>query len=610
MLDPSTFDKVPLEDLLDVVIDRIDKTAGKWTTDKLDAIERRLQIAAAMIRGARNALQPINRLPPELLAIIFLMRQEHLPSFLPIPCVGIYRPRHYRDWLKVLHVCRHWRAITATYTRLWATIDTDLDPATFIRRSSKAPLTVYVGIRSGKINQSDLEIILRQTRRIRELHIDAFKWQTSAAPLYELLKKPAKSLLSLTILIDGDRNSTPHDLPTLFRGRMPRLKQLCLEHISTWPKTHFQNLTHVCLYRQDRAFRPCTNDFLDFLEGCPLLEELALIDAGPTRSTAGDVPAVFSHRVVPLNHLRELNYGSLGYALPITRLLSHLALPASASMYFWGAPLQLPTEELSQLIPDKPSHLHNLCNIKECRLIRSLLSVGSSYQLVAVVDSVIYICGLFSPPEVVGMISHYPLNDVDTLVIEERLLNSFSNITTTMWKDIFGYFPNLTYLRLRPYCLPSPTRNILSALYPTQNPAGSASEIICPLLRSVQIEGGDDAVPAAYIALLAGARREEGSPITDLKISSFDPRSLRPKPPPLSLRSSSPSTHSSASNASDSDSDDLPAGEEDVNILKEHIPNVEVLKKQDVVGMFPPRWPTRAHMWHLEHTNRRAMARW
>ncbi|PBK61510.1 hypothetical protein ARMSODRAFT_1089683 [Armillaria solidipes] len=610
MLDPSTFDKVSLEDLLDAVIDRIDKTARKWTTDKLDAIERRLQIAAAMIRGARNSLQPINRLPPELLAIIFLMRQQHLPSFLPIPCVSVYKQRHHRDWLKVLHVCRHWRAITATYARLWATIDSNLDPATFIRRSSTAPLTVYVGIRNGKINQPDLEIILRQTRRIRELHIDAFKWQTSATPLYELLKKPAKSLLSLTILIDGDRNSTPHDLPTLFSGRMPRLRQLCLEHISTWPKNHFQNLTHVCLYRQDREFRPCTNDFLDFLEGCPLLEELALIDAGPTRSTAGDVPAVLSHRVVPLDHLRELNCGSLGYALPITRLLSHLALPASAAMYFWGAPLQLPTEELSQLIPDNRSHLQNLRNIKECRLIRSLLSVGSSYQLVAVVDSVIYICGLFSPPEVVGMISHYPLNDVETLVIEERLLNSFSNITTAMWRDIFGYFPNLTYLRLRPYCLPSPTRSILSALYPAQNPVGRASDVVCPLLTSVQIEGGDDAVPAAYIALLAGARREEGSPIVDLKISSFDPRRLRPKPPPHSSRSSSPSTHSSMSSASDSDSDDLPAGEEDITILKEHVPNVQVLKKQDVVGMFPPRWPTRAHMWHLEHTNRRAMARW
>ncbi|KAI0686652.1 hypothetical protein BC835DRAFT_1220195, partial [Cytidiella melzeri] len=70
------------------------------------------------IRYVRNRLAPVNRLPPELLGVIFEHTMNpHLPATAILPKEMECR------WPVVQSVCRHWR-YTAVHTPvLWSYVD-------------------------------------------------------------------------------------------------------------------------------------------------------------------------------------------------------------------------------------------------------------------------------------------------------------------------------------------------------------------------------------------------------------------------------------------------------------------------------------------------------
>ncbi|KAK0448431.1 uncharacterized protein EV420DRAFT_1252766, partial [Desarmillaria tabescens] len=88
----------------------------------------------------------------------------------------------------------------------------------------------------------------------------------------------APNLVRLSLLMNKEPRfiGLQPALHKLFNDEMPRLKQLCLGYFTSWPKGYFTNLTHLCLYDQDRSSRPSTSNFLDILESSPQLETLAL----------------------------------------------------------------------------------------------------------------------------------------------------------------------------------------------------------------------------------------------------------------------------------------------------------------------------------------------
>ncbi|KAF8206587.1 hypothetical protein K438DRAFT_1963598 [Mycena galopus ATCC 62051] len=90
-----------------------------FNVSELEMMDRALQNASAKLRGMRNSVQPINRLPPELLAYIFSETQLRLPSFLPAPVqINQYRDPYITSdryqWIVLLEVCRHWRGVIAS----------------------------------------------------------------------------------------------------------------------------------------------------------------------------------------------------------------------------------------------------------------------------------------------------------------------------------------------------------------------------------------------------------------------------------------------------------------------------------------------------------------
>ena len=88
---------------------------------------------------------------------------------------------------------------------------------------------------------------------------------------------PELETLSITSDVgweDGDDGSGPQmRLRALFKGGLPRLRQLFIPEYTPWPNNDFKNLTLLCLYNQS-ALEEELPELLQMLRGSPNLEEL------------------------------------------------------------------------------------------------------------------------------------------------------------------------------------------------------------------------------------------------------------------------------------------------------------------------------------------------
>ncbi|KAJ6505926.1 hypothetical protein DFH09DRAFT_283822 [Mycena vulgaris] len=537
-------------------------------------MERGLQIAAARLRGMRNSMQPINRLPPELLSQIFSQTQVHLPSFLPLPSTGIhdYSTLDWCNWLFLLQVCRHWRGVIASSPTLWSTVCSSTNPLEFIRRSHGADLTVYLGVRYQGFPPPLVDALAPHTWRFKEFHMLA-EGPDDVLKL-RLFSSPAPRLESLLIDVVAGQNDLSSALPPVFAGRMPKLRQLALGYFTSWPKGYFHNLASVCLYHQKENSWPSTSEFLDFLESSPRLEELSLVRGGPMRSSGADV-APLSGRHIPLRRLQRLNIGDWPSAFTISRLLSHLSLPRKTELYIWGNIFR-DQEDVGSLLPSDTSHLLNLKGIKEWYFCRQTDASYITFKLIAVVDSTLYMTGSFHPTQIYpSAISRYPLSKVKSLTLREDP-TQFRRLQVHEWRAILRLVPALQSLAILAEGSPQCTRAVISALRP---PKSFQPLLVCPMLKTVDITEELD-LPFLHICTLTAERLACGAPKIDFTFRGcLRPRRAFPAVP------------------YDSDSDsELEYGFESMG-PGTHMQSVEYVKVEGPVRMAPLTWPTSAYKW-------------
>ncbi|KAJ7576131.1 hypothetical protein C8J56DRAFT_973165 [Mycena floridula] len=485
-------------------------------------MEARLQVATALLRGLRNKLLPIHRLPPEVLTNIFTMTQRVPPSFCPweAELEGLdSAKRPY--WLSLLTVCRHWRGIIATSAHMWSCVDNRFDPEIFLKRSRSALLNVHLISlpHDPPAPPTMLQILGKHIQRFAQLHITAEN-EPLIFPL--LMSKPAPQLFSLSINNAYSAavpwHMTTDVLPPIFQGKMPLLKQLSLKGFSSWPTGYFHGLTHLYLHGQSDASRPTTSGFLDFLEHSPELEILTLSNAGPTRDNISDTPSAAVTRFLPLPRLKVLNFESWK-PFAISRLLSHFDISQDCELYIigWSNTALLSSQEtLGSILPPELSRLKNLRNLQECRI--SLISGWSSlFDHIAVVGNVLHFCGRFSFSQLIPMTVQYPVQQIRRLRIHDsRSLNNHL-ISHDPWKEILAGFPALRHLEIdvgpRTQGL---TKDIIIGL-DSQN----GSSMICPRLKTVQIEN-EKVLPGLRIQSLAETRATHGAPLRRLRVYSSE----------------------------------------------------------------------------------------
>jgi len=275
------------------------------------------------LKARLNCGTTINRLPPELLLHVFqILQQEIIDVFSYFP-PSFSRHTAVAPLIRITAVCRHWRNLALSSRSLWKcwqvpdfTVRAISFAQEIFSRSSPLPFCLQLGKSLGvPANEATTEyaaLLEKAPERVEALHIQSY------GPMEHL----TQSLPNLTCLhledIEGRYITLFLDKPLFLN-----LKRFSLKNFYVIPEIPIATLTHLSLANE--VWRSELDEFLGFLGGFPLLEELHLHDVGP----AIDEPLPeASLQQVPLNALRLFNmqgYTSDGYPL---QLLHHLHTPS------------------------------------------------------------------------------------------------------------------------------------------------------------------------------------------------------------------------------------------------------------------------------------------
>lgn len=555
----------------------------------------------ASLRGYRNSLLPIHRLPPELLTEIFRLTMSSPESFCPwfeydhVP----KPPPKVQNW-SLLHVCRHWRGIMATSPNLWSTVDSLCHPESFLKRAGGAPHRIFISD-GNNITPTLLEALTAEPQRLAEYHV----WGGGGQAIWKLLNAGSAPLLeALTLILNA--GITNPVLPPIFQGNMPRLKKLALSYYTSWPSGYFKGLTHLYLCTQAQT-RPTTSEFLDFLEGSPLLEVLSLDIAGPTRDNISEIPPTPASRFVDLKHLKELNIAGWPTITIIARFLSHLCLPPTTNMYIWGMCLTNIDEDLGLLLPHDPSRLQNLQTIRRLVISRHPAIQHKTPPFVVIENATLHIFGTLSPRHIIPIMSRYPLDKVRRFTIWDSFHGPSDGIPTQVWYDFFQKMPSLRSLHIiRSPSTTGLTRSVVSALLPPHEKKGDKEKtsekttmttmsdddtqphpntILCPHLRTLTIEG-DPKLPTLLLGALAQDRSNRSTPLKKIEITT-------------NKYASTPNDLSPLSSETDNEDKNGMFTTEDVYFLKKHVRDVIFTQKiqHGETVLIPPELGGRLFKW-------------
>ena len=272
--------------------------------------------ALSTIHVSMNTYREINRLPPEVLALI--------PSFLT----------SHKDLVSTTHVCNHWRNTIIASPPLWSsfnneTMDENL-VAAYLDRCGGTPLDVSF---SSALNK-DLQLLVKlvpHSSHIRTMRIPCVRWFHIAEISNAFdASLPLLQDIELSISCDG----SPPRLQRSFLAGATNLVSLNLSDYGVLSDTllHFAipTLTHLTLTFGD--FRiPMVGEILGFLRTLPLIEDLnirAVILLDATEENSG-LPDLFEQ--VDLPCLRKIQFSWVTPRSQYT-LLAHIQCPSDCSI--------------------------------------------------------------------------------------------------------------------------------------------------------------------------------------------------------------------------------------------------------------------------------------
>ena len=272
----------------------------------------------------RNALMPISLIPPEILARVFdLLMLEEPPLF----------GRRNLGWIKVTHVCRHWRQVALDDSSLWARIwgiqtNTKWIPE-MLARAKNAPLDIKLNADKWTSPETLLMIPphLFHTRQLRLYslytpHFDHVREIFSS-------EAPALEHFELTVTTYSPIDCKDLGLNVLFKGHAPRLRAFSLSRlVIPWSLIPRGQLTQLKIAYPDEGFYSPgdLNQLVDLLVNCPALEILTLESCLPSQL------AEFPHdRTIHLSHLSHLHLR--GPTSHIMNMLKVLKIPSSTTLH-------------------------------------------------------------------------------------------------------------------------------------------------------------------------------------------------------------------------------------------------------------------------------------
>ncbi|KAJ7696541.1 hypothetical protein B0H17DRAFT_401316 [Mycena rosella] len=290
----------------------------------MESVEER---QAREARTRENDLAPIARLPPEILADIF------------VRCVPISIPTLHSDlsWLNVTRVTSRWRNVALACPDFWSTLVFSRPKWTpvMLARSKMAALVIRVDLRKEHANSPE-PILINNAARLGTLDIRAPQRYLTTF-VSNLEQADAAPGLHAIKIVNTDTDNLGEGGMWLPRDLFRRTEVVESRKAGAWSGTRlhleccafpwdsgwYTHLTHLHLENINPTQRPTMEGFLAILVASPALQELTVIHCSPTtrHGFAVDLP-----------HLTSLTIKS-DSSSTCARLLGYLVIPPSASVH-------------------------------------------------------------------------------------------------------------------------------------------------------------------------------------------------------------------------------------------------------------------------------------
>ena len=404
-------------------LDRLRSTIQSPSTRaaSLSAIENEIDATRALLTSllmGRNSLTPIFLLPPELLARIF-----HFHALAEPP----WHLANKLGWIKVTHVCRHWRQVALDHASLWARISGFPVSTRWITeqlsRAKSSPLVIEL------LGNPTLETIslfpshLPHTRelRLRGLNMIHFNGIKDLCAL----EAPELEHFELSVSVTKPLTSQDFVGASLFHGKAPKLRTLSLCQVrvpwSFFPRCQFSQLKIVLCEEEwnESSTLASLNQLIDVLTNCPNLEVLVLECC---------LPSILSEHINNRTvHLPRLSHLTLaGSVSRVVRFFEALRIPSSTKLNLHCVAENSLGKEASLLIPLVCNHFNRptLATFRSLKvaishLERSLeITASATAPVSAISPSSVFDSGSeCNPPELsVSFITHFEFRQLEDIL--------------------------------------------------------------------------------------------------------------------------------------------------------------------------------------------------
>jgi hypothetical protein len=403
-------------------------------------------------------LAPIQRLPPEILAAIFLNCME---TKWFNPRYYHFRPRLDKAPLLLGHVCSRWRSITLSTPRLWASFTLTIQPKylkldvplakTWFGRSGTCPLFIKLGS-AGNYNYQDsmrplMEVFLSHCKRWHTVHLDL--------PLPVICSlAPARNRLTClqSLFIDGQWKNTVDTFEYA-----PQLRYVSLaSHIAPSEVKIPWNQLRYCRLGGDRRIESC----LELLRLTPNLEECAvsLLDHLPYPHSPVQLsrlhsihirghPAFLEKLLVPELHEVSIRLSRVPWTAALTSLFLRCSIRKFSVRTIASSILR--DDEMIQVLQASPTLVElELRDHSSCVMTTSFLAQFAYNQS----------SGNLKVPPLVPTLqtlrvdytpSHFDIAEFVDAIQFRMIFDSFKRVEICHTADIAEPFESVTMMRLR-----------------------------------------------------------------------------------------------------------------------------------------------------------------
>ncbi|KAH9848908.1 hypothetical protein C2E23DRAFT_937169 [Lenzites betulinus] len=312
------------------------------SADKICSIEEELSAIVVSLRRERNARTIPNRLPLEVLLLIFLHARDAKDTFDDESQLFVSPPQ-YKTLVSITQVCHLWRTSAIAWPVLWSHIpNVPKRIATLFwgRIGPRAPLRVHETTAGGIL----LNVLIRRhpfiRSRVQELVLSMNGFSLGALMgnrEQDVLKEMASSLRYLSITCP-ERSSEELDSRlsnrTLFGGEAPALKALSYTlRTGSLYRDRFPSLAHlrICGREDFVAGAFSVHDILTLLPNTLALETLYIRNTKLLRYREGSSVIVPNLPIVRLSRLRvgSIDTDDVDAAFA---LVQHLRVPPTGTL--------------------------------------------------------------------------------------------------------------------------------------------------------------------------------------------------------------------------------------------------------------------------------------